>query len=170
MPLTNSQLATLKAAIVANPTWNAYPNNGDGHYELAMLLGMTAVPDFIVGASSLSRHNILTGTSLEGTVFTWTSGAYITRSQGERDAFREIFNSTGAVDPRLPSITAAFNDIFSGAGGASNRTHIAAMAKRRATYIEKILATGTGSLQSPATLNFEGPIQPHEVESARNLP
>lgn len=170
MSLTASQLATLKAAIVSEPTWNALPNNDDGNAALAAVLNQTAVPDFIVYKTTLSRHEILTGASLEGTVFTWTGGAYITRSQGERDAFREIFNSTGAVDPRLPSIIAAFNDIFSGAGGATNRAHIAAISKRKATYAEKVLATGTGSLASPASLTLDGPISSTDINTARNLP
>lgn len=168
--LSPAQLTTLKAAIVANPTWNSIPNNDDGNDTLAAILNGTAVPDFIVNKSVLSRHDILTGTSLAGTTFTWTGGAYITRSQGEREAFREIFNSTGSVDPRLPSIVAAFADIFSGAGGLTNRTHIAEMAKRKATFAEKILATGTGTIVSPAAMSFEGKLTATDVASARNMP
>lgn len=168
--LSPAQLTTLKAAIVANPTWDAIPNNDDGNDTLAAILNGTAVPDFIVNKSVLSRHDILTGTSLAGTTFTWTGGAYITRSQGEREAFREIFNSTGSVDPRLPSIVAAFADIFSGAGGLTNRTHIAEMAKRKATFAEKILATGTGTIVSPAAMSFEGKLTATDVASARNMP
>jgi len=85
-------------------------------------------------------------------------GANITRSQGERDAFREIFNSTGTVNPSLASIKAAFADIFSGTGGAVNRTHITAMSKRKANRLEKIFATGTGTLASPGTLVVEGDV------------
>lgn len=170
MPLTTAQKATLKAAIVANPAWNAFPVSGDGPAELAGVLNGIALPDFIVSRSTLSRHDILTGTSIELTVFAWAAGAYITRSQGERDAFREMFNSTGSVDPRLSSITAAFADIFSGTGGAGNRAHIASMAKRRATYGERILSTGTGTLLAPATLGFEGNLLASDVVDARNLP
>lgn len=168
--LSGPQLAQLKAAINNTPEWSALPNNDDGAFALAAILNQTAAPDFIVIKSSLSRHDILTGTSLESTVFTWTGGAYITRSQGERDAFREIFNSTGTVDPRPPSITAAFLDIFSGAGGATNRAHITAMSKRKARAGEKIFATGAGTLANPATLTFEGALSPTDVSTARNLP
>jgi hypothetical protein len=168
--LSPSQLTTLKAAIVGNPTWNALPNNDDGNETLASILNGTAAPDFIVNKTTLSRHDILTGTSLAATTFTWTGGAYITRSQGEREAFREIFNSTGTVDPRLPSIVAAFADIFSGPGGLTNRTHIAEMSKRKATFAEKILATGTGTLVAPANMSFEGKLTSTDVASARNMP
>jgi hypothetical protein len=130
-------------------------------------LNTVAAPAFIVRRTSVSRHEILTGTSAVGTTFTWTGAAYITRSQGERDAFREIFNSTGAVNPGLPSIVAAFNDIFSGAGGAPNRTHIDAMSKRSATRGEKIFATGVGTDASPATLTFEGNLVYQDVQAAR---
>ena len=37
-----------------------------------------------------------------------------------------------------------------------NRTHITAMSKRKATRLEKIFATGTGTLASPGTLVVEG--------------
>lgn len=168
--LSGAQLVALKAAITANPTWAAFAQTPDGYLALALELNKTAIPDFIVNKSSLTRHEILTGTSLEATVFTWTGGAYITRNQGERDAFREMFNSTGAVDPRLPTIQAAFNDIFSGAGGATNRTHITAVSKRKATSAEKVFSTGTGTLAAPAALTFEGALTGVEVEQARTLP
>ena len=67
----------------------------------------------------------------------------------------------------LDSIKAAFADIFSGAGGAGNRTHIDAMSKRKALRIEKILATGNGAFATPSALGFEGTILPEDVDRAR---
>lgn len=166
--LSNAQLITLRNAINANPTWSAFPVDGDGPFNLAIEINKIATPDFFVRKSLLTRHDILTETSLAGTVFTWTGGAYITRSQGERDAFRELFNSTGTVDPRRPNVIAAINDIFSGAGGLVNRTHFTEMSKRKATFGEKIFATGTGTLVSPAELVIEGEITATNIIDARN--
>lgn len=157
--MTPEQLAALKSDILATPELLALYNAGD-RAGLAEAYNAMASPAYYVYKSSLSRHDILTGTSDDGTTFTWTGGAYITRSQGERDAFREMFNSTGTVNPAVPSIQGAFNDIFSGAGGATNRAHITAMSRRTARRIEKLFATGTGTKLNPSTLGFEGEVSP----------
>lgn len=170
--MTPAQLAAaipiLKPLIEAEPSLAQAVLTGQDNI-IAAWLNVTAAPDFFVTKTSLSRHDILTATSGEGTTFAWAGGAYITRAQGERDAFREMFNSTGTVNPTLASITAAFADIFSGAGGAGNRTHIAAISKRKATRAEKALATtpGTGLLASPATLTFDGSVSTEEAGMLR---
>ena len=153
--MTPEQKEILKAALIAD---TSIPALKAAHDTQGIADYLCEPSTFIVTKTSLSRHEILTGISDEGTTFTWTGGAYITRSQGERDAFREIFNSTGTVNPSLASIQAAFADIFSGTGGAVNRTHITAMSKRRANRLEKIFATGTGTLASPGTLVVEGDV------------
>lgn len=116
----------------------------------------------------LSKHDILTATSQEATTFAWAAGAYITRAAGERDAFREMFNSTGSVNPSLASIKAAFADIFSGVGGAGNRTHITAMSKRLCNRVEALSAVGTGTLISPAVLGFEGTVNGQFISNIIN--
>lgn len=168
MSLTSDQLATLAAHIRANTNpavVQALANGADN--AIASLYNLPAAPAFYVKRTTLSRHEILTGTSDDGTTFAWAGGAYITRSQGERDAFREMFNSTGTVNPSLPSITAAFNDIFSGAGGAGNRTHIVAMSRRTANVVEKALVvSGLGTKADPAVAGFEGSITADDVAAA----
>lgn len=162
--MTPEQRTSLKAYIQGVPALAAMSTGPTtDFYGLMNALNVTHSPDFIVTKTALSRHDILTATSDEATTFAWAGGAYITRSQGERDAFREMFNSTGTVNPTLPSITAAFADIFSGAGGASNRTHVTAMSKRKATVAEKALASGTGTLVSPGTMTFEGVVSLSDV-------
>jgi hypothetical protein len=157
--MTPEQLSTLRADILATPELLTLYNAGD-RAGLADAYNAPASPAFFVYKTALSRHDILTGTSADGTTFTWTGGAYITRSQGERDAFREMFNSTGTVNPAIVSIQSAFNDIFSGTGGATNRAHITAMSRRAASRVEKLFATGVGTTQNPATLGFEGDVSP----------
>lgn len=157
MDLTPAQKATLLADIQANP--EATTLHTDGNLDgLANYYNSLASPDFIVWKSTLSRHEILTQVSSTGTQFQWAAGAYITRSQGERDAFREMFNDTGTVNPAQATMQAAFADIFSGTGGAGNRAHILAMSKRKASRIEKVFATGTGTDAAPATMTIEGPV------------
>ena len=165
--LNAEQLTALKTYILADPVLSAKPMTLDGAYEMADILNAKAAPAFIVWRTSVSRHEIVAGTSAAGTVFNWAGSGYITRAQGERDAFREMFNSTGTVNPGRPSIQAAFQDIFSGTGNAAlNRAHIQAMSKREATVFEELFAVGTGSSASPADLVVEGDIRPVEIAQA----
>jgi hypothetical protein len=157
--MTPAQLTAIKTDILANLDLLALYNSGD-RAGLADAYNAEATPTFYGKKTALSRHDIITGTSDDGTTFTWAGAAYITRAAGERDAFREMFNSTGTVNPTLSSITAAFNDIFSGAGGLPNRTHITAMSRRKVNRIEKLFSTGLGTQANPATLTFEGIVTP----------
>jgi len=165
--MTPAQLATLKTAILAetDAAFVALRNSG-ATGAMAEFYNVTATPAFYVFRRSLSRHSILAETSDDATTFAWAAGAYITRSQGERDAFREMFNSTGVVDPSLPTIQAAFNDIFSGAGGVGNRAHIQAMGRRPVLRGERLYATGTGSKVAPGIAIFEGNIRNEDVIAA----
>lgn len=151
---TNAELVQLRAQL---PAAGITQQIADWYNQLR-------APAFYVWRSSLSRHEILTGASDDGTTFAWAAGAYITRSQGERDAFREMFNSTGTVNPALPSIQAAFTDIFSGTGGAGNRAHIVAMSRRALSRVERIFATGVGSKASPGTVPADAPALVTEFE------
>lgn len=166
MPLSPAQKTTLRLDIIAKqaigqPLFGVTDEQPIANYY-------NATTSTVVERTSLSRHEVLTATSPEATTFTWTAGAYITRSQGERDAFREIFNSTGSVNPSMASIKAAFADIFSGAGGATNRTHITAMSKRVCSRLEALFAVGAGTLASPSTLFFEGTVTPQNIADVVN--
>lgn len=165
--MTPQQLTTLKAAILAETDveFVGYRDNGQTGL-MAGWFNAAATPAYYVKRTSLSRHEILTGTSDDLTTFAWAAGAYITRSQGERDAFREMFNSTGSVNPALPSIQAAFSDIFSGVGGAGNRAHITAMSRRQAKRGEQLFAVGSGTKASPSVLGFEGDLTDSDISAS----
>lgn len=174
MSLTQQQLAALRASIVANPAYSGMlddPNpdirvaNADA---IAAEYNLPAAPDFWVWRTSVSRMEYVNGTSADGTTFAWTGTGFITRSVGERDAWRELFADSGTVNPSLANVRQAFQDIFSGgtAPAPANRTHLNAMSRRRASGIEKLLATGTGSTASPATMGFEGEISGDDVLQA----
>ena len=70
------------------------------------------------------------------------------------------------INPYLADRRAAFDDIFSGAGGAVTRPALLALWKRSATVAEKLFATGTGSDAAPATLGPEGALTGPEVLAA----
>lgn len=169
MPLTSSQLATLKADIEADATLNAKPKTADASYEIAAVYNAAAAPDFWVWRTSVTKEELTNSVSVDGTTFNWTGAGFIARSQGERDAWRELFSRGGAVDPSKANVRQAFADIFSGttAPAPANRTHLQTVARRKATRAEKLFATGTGSTASPATMSFEGRITPDDVQAAR---
>ena len=175
MQITDAQLIVLRNNIQSSVDPAVVAARGNGadigrdDTTLAGLYNLPAAPDYYLRRTALSRHDILTATSDDGTTFAWAGAAYITRSQGERDAFREMFNSTGTVNPSLASIAAAFNDIFSGAGGAGNRAHILAMARRKASRVEALFAQGAGTKLAPSLIGYEGEITPSDLGRAFSL-
>jgi hypothetical protein len=158
--LTQAQLLILKNDIIADPVLNAYPNTGDGAYAIAMVYNLQAVPDFTVW-----KTNVPTEAVKQGTV--WTE--FIGRSAGERDAYQFML-SNGWINAADPNIRQGINDIFSGPNGVGTRANLVAIAKRLATRVEKLFATGTGTNASPATMTFEGSLSFQDVLSAKDLP
>jgi hypothetical protein len=168
--LTSPQLAALKAAILADGALSPLPNNSDGNTAIAAAFNLPAAPDFWVWRRSVTKDELVGSTSVDGTTFSWTGTGFITRSQGERDAFNAMFDSSGSVNPANASIRQAFTDIFSGntAPAPANRTHLTTVSRRKATRGEKLFATGTGSTASPAVMAVEGALSYQDVEQARN--
>lgn len=164
--LTTAQKATVKADIIADGTLNAFPQNSDGASAIAEAYNLPASPDFYVWRTKVTEAEVVGTTSAEATVWSWP--AYIARSVAERDCWDRLFAANN-VNASLPQVRSAFTDIFSGSANSApaQRTHLAAIAKRKATRIEKLLATGTGSQAVPATMGFEGPVSYPQIETAR---
>src|SRR3990167_6637344 len=133
MALSTQQQQTLKAAILADSTLNAFPNTTDGNFDLAVHLSNTlAVPAFRVWRSDVPTADVKR-------VIVWTE--YIGRSVGERGAF-ELMISNGVLDASNVNVRQGSQDCFSGPSGANTRIALTNIAKRNANLIEKILATG----------------------------
>ena len=166
MILTTAQLQTIKADILASGDLNAFPNTSDGNFAIAALYNLNASPDFWVWRTRVGQLEIVTATSVDNTNWSWPD--FIARSQGERDGWREMFADGGTVNASLTNVRQGFADIFSGPSGANQRTHLLAVGRRKASRIEKLLATGTGSTATPATMGSEGPMSGNDVLNARN--
>ena len=164
MALTTAQLTTLKADIIADATLNAFPNNSDGAFAIATAYNLLASPDFIVW-----RTQVPTADCKKAMV--WTE--FIGRSAGERDSWQFML-SNGVINGADTNIRQGIQDIFSGAQGAATRAALTALAKTKASRIQKLFSTGTGSDASPATMASnisEFYLLPYqEVELARQLP
>lgn len=167
-PMTTEQLQTLKTHVTTSGDLNSLPNNSDGDTTRAALLNASASPVFWVWKQRITRDEVTGEQSDAATNFDWT--AFIARSAGERDAFMNIWDENEAVNPSRLNVRQAFTDIFSGAGGAGNRTHFAAIARRQATRFERLYATGTGSTGAPGQAVVVGPVTTTTVQQARELP
>lgn len=160
--LTPQQLTTLKNSIAADPVLNAKPNNSDGAFDIAAAYNLPASPSFTVWKTKVVVAEI-------GDKFNGAELAGLTTANQSRLQTIAVYSAQG-LNPSLPDRRAAFDDIFSGAGGALTRANLLALWKRLATRGERLYATGTGSDASPGTLVFEGQITIDDVIAARNLP
>lgn len=175
MPLTPAQAVTLKAEIEGNALYAAALAAGNDT-EIARLLNEAASPDYWVWRTSIFESEITRQPSGDATTWSWT--AYISRTQGERDAWARLFMGGGSgMNPSLTNVRQGLADIFSGAGGATQRTHLLATCRRKATRAEKLFvaaATGPGndggqargSTTNPDALTFEGTVTPDDVAKA----
>ena len=159
MSLTTQQQATLKAYIVADSTLNALPNTNVGNSQIADTLNAQASPGFYLWLTAYTPE--LKAAAIDNGI---TQVDNLTASK--RDTLLWWANRTH--DASKSSTQAAMSDLC----GSQNtlKTALIDGAKRKARVVEKILATGTGSLASPATAGFEGTLTPDDVEQMRSLP
>lgn len=166
MPLTNAQKALLRDHINVSSDLNIFPNSNDGNIEVKNLLNLQASPDFYVWRTEVSRTEVYNSTSPEATTWNWTT--YKNQGATEQNAWTQMFMGDRA-DFSKPNLRAGIAAIFAGSAQANaQRDHCLAMGKRLAKRGEKVLASGTGSLATPATMTFEGNLTADDVESARN--
>lgn len=169
--LTSPQLQTLKADILADPAIASQPNTADGAFAIADVYNAVASPDFWVWRTLVTKAELVQSVGPDGTTFNWVGNGFITRSVGEQAAWTEIFNGVQACNPSLANVRQAFADMFSGSSNAAaNRTHLLAVARRKATRSQKLFASGAGSAGSPATMAVEDALTYQDVLNARNLP
>lgn len=162
MPLTDPQLQTMKADIAADSVLNNQPDNSDGAFAIAVAYNLNASPSFTVWRTQVSITEV--GNNIVGTELAGLSTLNNTRLQ------TVVILCADGINSSLPDRRAFFDDIFSGAGGTLTRPKLLLLWKRLATRAEKLFATGTGSVASPATMSFEGSVSYKDVERARSLP
>jgi len=163
--LTQSQLATLKAAIIGDPELSAFPNNADGAFAIAAFLNLPAVPDFYVWRTSVGITEIMQNG------FDWTRVDNLTVGKAR---IWEFMTAAGTVNPSQPNVRAGFEACFSvEAGDQSTRQAIYNHSQRLATRMERLFATGIGAPSTdhgvgPGTLVYEGQVSFSDVSDARN--
>lgn len=154
--MTSEQLVQLRDDIAADPQFAATPHDTAGAQQVKAVYDQDASPAYWVRRTSINKSEIYSQTSVDSTTWSWS--LYIARSQPERDAWREMFSVDGMINPSMPNVQQGLQDIFSGAGGAAQRTHLLAITRRLASRYERLFAIGTGSPGSPGILMVEGPV------------
>lgn len=152
--LTNAQYLTLKAAALADGTASTYITNADDR-ALADWFN-TDQSAFYVWRSTLtpdrSRSAIVQGATQLDSL-----------AAGKRDSLLWLVSES--INPSDANVRQAIDDLC----GTQNtlKGALQAALKRTATRAEKILATGTGTSGSPATLSYEGYLSAGEASTVR---
>lgn len=159
---TQAQLQAIKAAIDADPVLSAYPNTPDGAFAIAAALNLPANPEFIVWRTSVSQDEIMQNG------FAWVEVDSL--SAGKARIWEWMFdNASASINPSKVNVRDGIIEIWKGtAGKLAVQAAVFAHCKRPATRLEKLLATGTGTTESPATMGYEGDINYQAVQQARN--
>lgn len=151
--LTTQQMQTLKSAALADPTAAAYLVAGN---DSDLQAWFNAANTKIVWRSTISpdlmREALVCGaTQLDGLTV------------GKRDSL--FYLAAGDLN-NSANLRASIDDL----SGTQNtlKACLVAAQKRTATKAEAILATGTGTTQSPATMGWEGFITDADVIAIRS--
>ena len=168
MQLTPTQLATLKAAIIADPNLASARANHS-------LAGTTAIADYLNAPNALSVWRTSVSTSVLFDQVIWAnltpneapdgSQAWQCRSlacQGKQFNLQLIFGSRDTIDQSESNVRAGLQDALtnvpSGTGGATvsaGWVNVRTAMQRQATNLEAIFAN---TAASPASLVVEGMI------------
>jgi hypothetical protein len=161
MPLTAPQNAIIKAWVEADPILNALPNTNVGNDQIASVLNAVASPEFVVWRTSVPFAEVF-----DRLVDTdWQQFDNLTAGQ---ERIWDNLRSTGSFRPATSAHRAAITECWKGtAQKVLVRDNLLTIGKRPALLVEKLLATGTGSTASPATMGREGIIVPDDIETAR---
>jgi len=155
--LTTAQLATLKAAILADPVLNAWPNTPDGALDMCThQLNVVASPAFVIWDYAMSPTKFESGMIAGATQID-------ALTQGKRDELFLVGRSTR--DCSDVNVRNAINDATG--SQATLKAACVDATKKNALLGEKILATGTGTTAAPATAVWIGNLAFLDVFEAR---
>ena len=158
--LTPAQLETLRADILTHSELDAARLAGDD-IALAAYYNANATPDFVVWKSAVSQDEIMQNG------FDWTRVDNLT--VGKARIWEWLFsNATRSINPSKSNVRSGIDSTWVGtAADLAVRNVVYGHCKRKATVLEKLFSTGTGSTVSPAILGVEGKIGYAEISGAR---
>ncbi len=162
--LTTAQLATLKAAILADPLLDAQPNNTDGAFAIAAAFNLDAAPAFFVWRTAVPVDEIMQNG------FDWTRVDNLTVGKAR---IWDWMMRTGSLNPAQANVRAGVLATFSVAADLATRLAVFTHCQRLASRAEQLFATGAGTTTTeqgvgPAIMGFEGQLSYQDVDTARN--
>jgi hypothetical protein len=177
MALTPAQQLTLKNFVLADPVFNQLPEGNRSALQIAEALNLPASPAFVLWRSSVPLteiNNAIAWSNMTPAQAIPATGsdaqlAWLARSfacQGKQFNLQTLlYTYASGVDARLANVRAAFQDCLTfvpskndGTTQPAGWSAVQTVMQRNANGIEKLLATGTGSVGSPAIASFEGTI------------
>ena len=156
--LTTTQKTTLKAFVEADPVLNLIPHTYDGAYDLSEALKVVATPAFTVWRTDVPAGEI--GNAWSGTDIDGMSALNMQRLQ-----LLLASSPVGTFDMSRIDRRNGFLNPFGTSPTNPSKVAMTVVFKRLANRLEKLLATGTGTDASPATLVIEGSVSYQEVYS-----
>jgi hypothetical protein len=157
--LTAPQLLLVKAAIEADGTLNSKPQTADGAFAIAELLNATASPEYIVWKTAVSVDAIMR----DGMDWARVDNLSVGKAR-----IWDWLGRLGTFDASKPNVRAGIDAAWVGtAADLVVRASIYTHCKRSATRAEQIMATGSGTTESPSTMGYEGNITYQDVLQAR---
>ena len=150
--LSPAQLAALTADLAANTATvlingvatpiNAVPHGAQNAQTVADWYNQTASPDYWIWRGAVSQLEIVSNKTPAPDNTVWSWPAYIARTQGERDGWREMFADTGYIDFYRDNVRQGLADIFSGTANnaGAQRAHLLRIGRTQATYAQKLFA------------------------------
>ena len=161
MALTTEQQAALRAYIDSVPAWAALPNDSSSALLIAQAMQAEADPAFVVWRTSVSKDEIMQNG------FDWVEVDNLT--VGKARIWEWLFdNGASAINPSKANVRAGIAECWKGtAAKLAVQSAVLDHCKRNANILEKVLATGTGSDASPATMGYEGTVAYWDVQAAR---
>ena len=157
--LTAAQQLIVKTHIESDQVLNAFPHSADGAYEIAAAFSVIVSPDWIVWRSSVSQDEIMQNG------FDWTRVDNL--SVGKARIWQWMFdNEQHLCNPSKINVRAGIDAAWVGtAADLAVRAAVYSHCKRSANRIEKLLSTGTGTTESPATMGYEGSVSYNDIQS-----
>lgn len=176
--MTPSQLATLKAGILADPTTAGYIGAGTPGYCVAYLNGDST---FVVWQARTSVEkimdaivwaNLTPSDAPDGTAL-WTNRNL--QCQSKQLNLQTILQGRTLIDGRNANVRAGLQDALTGlpagAGGATiaaGWVNVKPVLQRFATRAEVLFSSGTGTSAAPGALTWEGWVSNNDINEAMN--
>jgi flagellar hook assembly protein FlgD len=178
MSLTNIQIATLRSAVLAEPSLTTAVETGD---DLTIMFWCnTIVPTYKVWNTTTPTNVIgdaiiwanLTPTDTPDTTTVYTNRALMAQAkqlniqiylQGRETVSTNKSNIRSGIQDALTNLPTGVNGANSSGGWAT----VKGVIQRAATNAEKVLAVGTGTSANPSDLTFEGNVTLNEASLLR---